>query len=276
MAAAKKAAKKGAPQKKPETYLTARAGTAFSLADYTAKPAVSFLTQVVEAKNSFDYCKRKFEVGGALTPEAKDNLQQVTGPLFAATMGHFETFQKCFFAGLFDSTRLLENWSPESWMKSVGTGIDFSAARLMAYRGQGAQIGLLFADALRNWHSPEAVNSFYKCFGSGCDLFDAHEVADLEVLWQIRHTLVHTGGWLTLPDAQKVKRLSGKGDSALAFNEKFMLAFTRLMHRVVKSAVGRIETKLRPRLRTDLDASEKQEFDDLVKVDSPSPSFFPV
>lgn len=216
--AAKKAGKRGAPKKKPESYLTQRSGTAFSLADYTKKPAECFLTQVVEAKNSFDYCMRKFQnAKGYLTKEAKDNLQQVTGPLFAATMGHFETFQKCLFAGLFDSTRLLKEWDPNNWLKSAGEKFDFSASRLMAYRGQGAQIGLLFADALRGWHSPKAVNEFYRCFGSGADLFAADEVADLEVLWQIRHTLVHTGGWLTLPDAQKVKRLSGRGDSALAF-----------------------------------------------------------
>lgn len=274
--AAKKVAKKavGAPQKKPETYLATRAGTAFSLADYTKKPAESFLTQVVEAKNSFDYSKRKFTTKGQLSDEAKDNLQQITGPLFATTMGHFETFQKCLFAGLLDVTRLLENWSSDSLAQSVGANVSLPAARLVAYRGQGAQIGLLFADSLSGWHSPGAVNGFFKCFGSGSELFLSEQVKDLEVLWQIRHTLVHTGGWLSLPDAQKVKRLSKYGDGPLAFNELFMLAFTRLMHKTVKSSVERMEKMLRPRLRTDLDGSEQQEFDNLLDVSSPSPSFF--
>jgi hypothetical protein len=274
--AAKKVAKKavGAPQKKPETYLTTRAGTAFSLADYTKKPAESFLTQVVEAKNSFDYSKRKFTRKGQLSDEAKDNLQQITGPLFATTMGHFETFQKCLFAGLLDVTRLLESWSSDSLAQSVGANVALPAARLVAYRGQGAQIGLLFADSLSGWHSPGAVNGFFKCFGSGSELFLSEQVKDLEVLWQIRHTLVHTGGWLSLPDAQKVKRLSKYGDGPLAFNELFMLAFTRLMHKTVKSSVERMEKMLRPRLRTDLDSSEQQEFDNLLDVSSPSPSFF--
>jgi hypothetical protein len=275
--AAKKAAIKriGAPQRKPESYLTVRAGTAFSLVEYTRQPATSFLTQVVEAKNTFDYCKRKFERSGKLTNEAKDNLQQVTGPLFAATMGHFETFQKCLFAGLFDATRLLQDWDPGSWIKSIGEGLDLSIKRLIAYRGQGAQVGLLIADASNSWHSPSKVNEFFACFGSGPELFSTEEVRDLEVLWQIRHTLVHTGGWLTLPDAQKVKRLSKCGDSALAFDELFMLAFARLMHKIAKNSVGRMEKKLRPRLRSDLDKYEQDEFDRRLNVSSPSPSFFP-
>lgn len=276
--AKKAAAKKGRKPKKPEDYITNRSGTVFSLSDYTKKPAVCFLTQVVEAKNSFDYCKSKFPTGGGtrkLTKEAKDNLQQVTGPLFAATMGHFETFQKCFFAGLFDASRLLANWDSKSSLKVLGNEIELSPVRLSGYRGQGAQVGLLVADSLTGWHSPWTVTENFKCFESELNFFSKKESEDLEVLWQARHTLVHTSGWLTLPDAQKVKRLSSRGDSALAFDETFMLAFTKLMHRVVKSAVERLEKKLRPRLRSDLDASEKQEFDDLMKVDSPSASFFP-
>jgi hypothetical protein len=269
-----KAAKKGAPQKKPESYLTARPGTVFSLEDYTKKPAACFLTQVIEAKNSFDYAKRKFEKNSQLSVEATDNLQQITGPLFAATMGHFETFQKCFFAGLLDVTRLLENWNPEGLEKSVGSNLNVPVTRLVAYRGQGAQIGLLFADSMRSWHSPKDVNGFFKCFGAGSDLFLSEEIGDLEVLWQIRHSLVHTGGWLTLPDAQKIKRLSKYGDGPLAFNDLFMLAFTRLMHKTVKTSVERMDKMLRPRLRSDLDSLEKQEFDDLLSVFSPSPSFF--
>jgi hypothetical protein len=270
-----KAAKKGAPQKKPEEYLIARSGTVFSVASYTAKPAVCFLTQVVEAKNSFDYAKNKFSKKGQLSIEATDNLQQITGPLFAAAMGHFETFQKSLFAGLFEISRLLKDWDSANGFKSIGQTIEFSSSRMAAYRGHGAQVGLLFADSLSGWHSPSRVREHFKCFDPDVGVYSNKEVGDLEVLWQIRHTLVHTGGWLTLPDAQKVKRLIDKGDTALAFNELFMLAFTRLMHRIVKESVGRLETKLRPRLRDDLDASEQQEFDDLLKVDSPSASFFP-
>jgi hypothetical protein len=131
------------------------------------------------------------------------------------------------------------------------------------------------ADSLSGWHSPTKVNEHYRSFDKTLELFTSAEIGHLQVLWQIRHTLVHTGGWLTLPDAQKVKRLIEKGDTALAFNDLFMLAFTRLMHRIVQESVGRLHKKLKPRLRNDLDAAERQEFDDLLKVDSPSPSFFP-
>lgn len=31
--------------------------------------------------------------------------------------------------------------------------------------------------------------------------------SDLAVLWQLRHSIAHTAGWLTQPDAQKVERL---------------------------------------------------------------------
>jgi hypothetical protein len=276
--AAKKAAKKaGAPQKKPEDYLVAGASNAVSLQTYLQSPGSAFLFQLVEAKNTLDYCLRLFpkvKNSKKLTDEATDNLRQVTGPLFSSIMGHFETFQKCLFAGTLEVTRLLQNWDAEVGLKCLGDKLNPSPSRMLAYRGLGAQVGIVFADALPGWHGPEGVNRYFKAFDNTVDIFSSDEKANLDVLWQLRHTLVHTGGWLTLPDAQKVVRLRGHGDQSVRFDENFMLWLTRLFHRLVRDSVGRLDGKLRPRLQPGLPAADQSTFNELMKCRSPAPSYF--
>lgn len=275
---AKKAAKKPGPKpKKPEEYLEAGAANAITLQAYLQSPGSSFLSQLVEAKNTFDYCQRqfpKYKNSTQLTDEAKDNLRQVTGPLFASIMGHFETFQKCLFAGTLEVTRLVQNWDSEKGLKQLGDRFDPSPSRMLAYRGLGAQVGIVFADSLPGWHYPEGVSRYFKAFDDTVDIFSSDEKANLNVLWQLRHTLVHTGGWLTLPDAQKVGRLQGHGNQSIRFNENFMLALTKLFHRLIRGSVGRLEGKLRPRLQAGLTAQDQAIFDNLMRCQSPAPAYF--
>ncbi|MEJ0000945.1 MAG: hypothetical protein WDO13_18305 [Verrucomicrobiota bacterium] len=212
--------------------------------------------------------------GADLTDEAKDNLQQVIGPLFASAMGHFETFQKCLFAGAIEVTRLLADWDVKQGLKLIAEKLDASPDRMLAYRGLGAQVGIVFADGLPGWHSPSGVVEYFKCFDRNINFFSNDEIDDLNVLWQLRHTLVHTGGWLTLPDAQKLKRLQGLGSRALRFNEQFMFAFTRLMHRLTRDSVGRLENRLRARLQDGLSSEDRKIFDSLFRCESPAVTYF--
>lgn len=268
---------RGAPRKKPEEYLVKQGVNAVSLASYSASPATAFLRQVVEAKNSFDYCRRYFPKragGNDLSSEAEENLRNITGPLFACLMGHFETFQKFLFAGAVEATRFFKDWDEGNLAALFGERSEISPRRMLAYRGQGAQVGTVLADSLSGWHSPGNVNSYFKAIDSTVSLFSNSDVEDLIVLWQIRHTLVHTGGWLTLPDAQKVKRLHLYGDHSIGFEENFQLALTKRLHRLAKDATGRLKLRLTQRLRIGLPANDQAEFSDLTKCDSPAPAYF--
>lgn len=91
--------------------------------------------------------------------------------------------------------------------------LEVDLVRLAAHRSEGvAPVGMLIADSMRGWHDPEAVNGMFRAFGSGTDLFSRDDCERLAVLWQFRHSIVHTGGTLTQPDAQKVEAIKSLGD----------------------------------------------------------------
>ena len=113
------------------------------------------------------------------------------------------------------------------------------------------------------------MNSALKVFGIKKDYFGTKEVSDLNVLWQLRHTIVHTGAWLTEPDAQKVKRLSKFANSAIAFDPNFITAVARRLHKIVKEGNTRIEADAILLLGNAVSATVVQDIKSFLAVRSP-------
>jgi hypothetical protein len=89
------------------------------------------------------------------------------------------------------------------------------------------------------------------------------------VLWQIRHSIVHTGAWLTLPDAQKVKRLKPYGGKPLVFEDSFINAVSRRFHRIVRDANGRLLADCKTLLTTNAPGHAVKNIDTFLAVKSP-------
>ena len=245
------------------------------MADYTQSPASAFLRQLVEANNTYDYCKRKFKTSdGKLHEEAKENLELVTLSLVASAMGHFETFQKSLFAGSVEVSRFFKDFHVEAFCNQLRNGYSIKPNNILAFRGNSAQVGSIIADHLGEWHNPATVSEYFKLFGNDFNFYSNKDIATLRFLWQVRHTIVHTGGWLTLPDAQKVKSLTDKGDRALAFEDRFIYAMVKKLHNLVRSCVNRLDKETRKRLRPNITTVERDEFNEMMKVESTSPTFF--
>jgi hypothetical protein len=79
---------------------------------------------------------------------------------------------------------------------------------------------------------------------------------------------VHTAGFLTRPDAQKVAALQSRGDTPVAFENSFVFEVSRKLHKIVKSSVGRLETDFRAMLPPSLAAPDKVVIDHLFEVRS--------
>ncbi|MDB9314237.1 hypothetical protein PN462_14080 [Spirulina sp. CS-785/01] len=72
--------------------------------DYIDCPANAFLDFCVTAKNSIEHCKEKFDNYGSpskLTTTSHVRIQSLINSTLALIMGHFETYQKYLFAGIF-------------------------------------------------------------------------------------------------------------------------------------------------------------------------------
>lgn len=250
-----------------------------SLEAYARSPAVAFLEQAVHSRNAIEYCMRTFgkKKDGNLTKDAQDTIYRISSATLASLMGHFETYQHFLFAGLLEGTRLMPDFEIDGCignLKKYGN-LAVDLVRVSAFRGQPTPIGQILADNLNGWHYPQKVNSYFRAVVSDHDLYTKKEIRELEVLWQLRHSTVHTAGWLTQPDSQKVDALSKHGDHAIRLNYQFIPAVARRFHSIVDRSVRALEKKYRNNLNVELTEVEKVEIDDLFLVASPRNVWLP-
>jgi hypothetical protein len=206
---------------------------------YIESPATAFLKYTVEAKDAINHCVKKFpRLGnGSFGKDSRDSLQYLVVATLPAIMGHFETYQRYLFAGAFDYSIYLRGFNVDSFFKSLGKDFTIDLVRLSAYRGDGiSSIGALLADNLQGWQNPFTVNQYFKAFGCGHDFYSEDARKQIIVLWQLRHSIVHTGGTLTLADSQKIDALRTYGDKTIAFENTFIFEVSRKFHPIVKQA----------------------------------------
>jgi hypothetical protein len=265
------------PHKKYHEYLEDDADSSVaSLDEYAKSPATVFLKYVVDAKDAVTKCSIKFngKQGGSYNKDSLNSLRLLTAATLPAVMGHFETYQKLLFAGTFEATRFTKDFDMDRFhneLKKMGE-IEIKVNRIGAYRGQPAPMGQIIADSLGGWHNPEKVNSHMKLLVKNVNFFSGKEMEELRVLWQLRHSIVHTGGWLTLPDAQKVGDLKSYGNKPVIFDSNvIVVAVHKKMHSLVKDATHRLENGFKSLLQGNLSPEAEEEIRLLFQVDSPNP-----
>ena len=241
--------------------------------DYLKAPGSAFLKYTVEAKCAIDLTCRSLpkKANTQYTKNSLDSIQHLTAAMVPAIMGHFETYQRYLFAGMFDASAYLEKFSVEGFMKRLAkeASISIDPVRLAAHRGLGAQsIGLLMSDSLNGWQNPRRVNLFFDAFGLKRQLYSEESCAKLEVLWQMRHAIVHTGGTLTLPDAQKVPALSGHGNKKLVFEDRLVYEISRKLHPLIKKATVGMGTAFKDRMVRPVPDEIERRIEDLFTVKS--------
>lgn len=250
------------------------------LPDYSREPGATFLVQALHLSDAVNHCYRHFPRKPVATDEfrkdGQDSLYRLSAATLASIMGHFEIFQRFLFAGLIEITRLMPSFSMAKAVKSLTdqTRMEIDLSSLGAYRGAPAQVGRLIADNLSGWHDPKTVNSYFRSVIPNVDLYSNKQQAFLQVLWQVRHSIVHTGGWLTATDAQKVGELADYGGRPILLGGRAVDSVVRRMHPLVKDSVGRLEVAARALLPSNLEDDEAQEVSDLFAVRSSRNSWF--
>lgn len=255
-------------------YITKPTNSLVKHESYIRSPASSLLKFLVEAKSSIDLCARKFpkKNNGEYTKDSFDSLQHLIISVIPTIMGHFETYQRYFFAGLFDLSVYQESFEIDDFfskLKKHNGSISIDEKRLSAYRNIGtSSVGNILADCLTGWHDPKRVNSYFNAYNFP-DLFLEDDCKKLHVLWQIRHSIVHTAGTLTLPDAQKVKELEHHGGKLLAFENNFIFEIARKIHPIIKNSTHRVRDSFLNDLIDDIEKEERDRIDDFFEVKSP-------
>lgn len=262
------------PQKEFEQYLTDRNEHAHvGYKEYLESPATAFLKYSVEAKDSVNLCSRKLPRNNnlQLKKNSIDTFQHVQVAFLLTIMGHFETFQRFLFSGMFDQSIHLEEFDTDEFFKKLKKhcAVSIDLVRLSAYRGIDApSIGILLADCLEGWNNPDRVNALFGCFGLGRQFWSSDACAQLKVLWQLRRSIVHTGGTLSRADAQKVKALESHGGKKIIFEQNFIGEVSRKLHPLVKKAVQGLGRKFRARLSKDIGEDRRDKINELFRVRS--------
>ena len=212
---------------------------------YSAQPGTEFLDQILDIADAISHCRRNFskKKNGEFTRPSYDSMTHVSAGCHCTIMGHFELFQRFTFAGLVENSLYLDGFELESAVRRLGKdfNLQIDPARILAYRGSRATAGQLVVDSLAGWHDPERVNRYFKALLPKLNFYSNDQVDDLRVLWQVRHTMAHTGGWLSIPDAQKVEALQANKNHALFLKAHFTEAVVRRFHKIVPACVMRLK-----------------------------------
>ncbi|RLS84138.1 MAG: hypothetical protein DWI04_02030 [Planctomycetota bacterium] len=259
-------------------YLTEATNAHVSHDDYLESPASAFLKYTIEAKSAIDLCGRHFPKAksGEYTKNSQDSLQHLVAASLPTIMGHFETYQRYLFAGAFDLSVYLSGFDTNKFFEllSKETNIAIDWPRLAAHRGTGANsIGTLLADSMSGWHDPERVNRYFAAYQLRFNPYSTDAVEKLRVLWQLRHSIAHTGGTLTLADAQKVKPLNTFGGRQIAFEKQFTLEVARKIHPIVQKATEGFGAVYKAKLLLGIDTAGVNKVDLFFQVKSSIPSW---
>lgn len=266
---------KGRPKKDFQEYLCESTDSHISHGEYLKSPGTAFLRHTVEAKSAIDLCIRQLphNTNGTHTKSSRDTIQHLTLALLPTVMGHFETYQRYLFARMFDFTVYLKDFKVKPFIDTINkeakTEITIDLERLAAFRGVDlTSIGLVVSDNLKGWHKPEKVNIYFNAFGFEHQIFSKDAIKKLNVLWQLRHSIVHTGGTITLPDSGKVKELQKYGGKSNLFENNFIYEVARKLHPIIKNGTEGLGTKFKSEMKANVNSTKILEIEKFFEVKS--------
>lgn len=268
-----------------EDYIIETEHKAITLEDYAKSPATAFLKYVVSSKDAANQCLIKFKTTSrsrTYTRDALDSIYLINAGLLASIMGNFETYQKYLFANMFEYSVYLNKFDVKEFLKSLkkavkadsSTKFEVDFVRIAGYRDSSVPVGLVLADQLSNWQSPMVVNAFFKSFGledashHKLDIYSNDSKEKLSVLWQMRHSIVHTASTITLPDSQKVAPLNKFGGKVISLDRMFINEVARKMHPIIKNATENMKNVFVHNLKATVPAEIRTKIDEFFKVTS--------
>jgi hypothetical protein len=165
---------------------------------------------------------------------------------FGLLMSHFEAFQKAQFAEIVNTLDLMDCVDDIDLAKRLEKeGCVISVLRVLSGRGDPREPGQIIADALGGWHNPSRVSNYFRSIFPRSNIYSNGAISELELMWQLRHSIVHTAGIVTREDAFKVRALRALKDRMLVLEDKFIVETGRRLHVLVKEATQLLEGEVR-------------------------------
>ncbi|MEH2316573.1 HEPN domain-containing protein [Nostoc sp.] len=252
--------------------------------DYIKCPGTAFLNFCIDAKNTIEYCKNNFPKQSStlnengLSLDSNIKIQHITNSSLALLMGHFETYEKYLFAGIFERTIYLQQFNSSKFFQELDSRwkqeiVQINQNHFLGYRGENLSVGLLIADSLNGWHEPKKVNEYIQSFGFKINFFSNEDLEDLSCLWQLRHSIVHTAATITKPDAQKIAQLVQHSGRNIVFTNKFIFELVKGFHIILQESHERLQEKFIEEINNN-NTDKYEDIKNFLKVVSKEPRLF--
>lgn len=129
---------------------------------------------------------------------AQKHRNRLRSALFVQLMAAFEFAMKDFIAQTIDATHIYDD-EVKGW-----TWLSLDLVSVMSTREGAGRLGAILVHPLAGWQTPEVLNGRYK------DIYQREPIASAEIpqirdLWIIRHSVAHNGGFVTRPDARRLR-----------------------------------------------------------------------
>lgn len=183
------------------------------------------------------------------------HMNRIRSALFAQLMANFEFSLKDFLAQTLDVTHIFDaEVSGWKW-------IEIDVTKVLSVREESAKIGALLIHPLLGWQEIKTLNSRYQdVFGK--PIVRPNEEQTLGDLWIVRHSVAHNGGFVTRPDARRL-RSAPLADRPLLIDGTYLESAIWFLRGIIE----RLETDMGPvllrrwfRLASARDWSQDQEF----------------
>lgn len=241
-------------------------------------PATSFLHSVAAICESVSHCEKA--LASADDPEesarSADSLRSFAMSAFAMLMSHFEVFQKLQFAELINSLDNLSTFDDLELAKRLEKeGCSITLLRILSGRGDPREPGQIIANSLTGWHSPSRVIQYFRTIFPAVSIYSNSAATELELMWQLRHAIVHTGGVITRENTVKVPSLRRFNDRMLVLDGGFIAEVGKRLHLIVKQATDLLQAEVHSRLKKSEFIEDSQAtIEGLVGCDSPNRAWF--
>jgi hypothetical protein len=244
---------------------------------YMKHPAVAFFKEIVDISDASAHCNRHFpkKKNVEFTAASDHSYTQINAGLLCTLMGHFELYQRFTYAGLVEYSVEMEGLEIKDVINRLDKdfSLQIDPMKMLSYRRSYSAAGLMIVDNLPGWHDPSKVNKYFKAFRPKLNFYSNDQIKDIRVLWQLRHTMAHTGGWLSVPDAEKNEELKRHRNRDLYLSPNFIETVARRFHRIVFDCTTRLKVAV------EQDASEafkkSDAFKNYFEITSPRKSWLP-
>jgi len=203
--------------------------------------------QYTDKSHATEFLEKLFQIRDTASKTVQDtvSMQIWLSSLYSYTMGQFELYIRRQFTEVLNTSIFFQSYDSTiiaERLRKVGCAPTIES--ILVDSSNEWEPGWLISEALPGWHDPEKINQYFRVLFPDFCLYSNEQSERIRVMWQIRHSIVHTGGLVTRFDARKHRLLHRLGDKKLHLSDTSIDSLTFWLNEIVVDSTERLKTKL--------------------------------